>query len=75
MNSKSWGAFVLRLALNSTNQYEIIHKAPPRHLTGVAPDLSEHQHESNGPGYIECLEADFKYDVSSFVARIICKYL
>lgn len=58
MNPRSRSALVLRLALNNTNQYEIIDtRSSPQHLTGVTPALSERKHGSDGPGYIECLEA------------------
>lgn len=60
MDFRSRAAFVLRLALNNANQYVIINTPLPlRHLTGVTPVLSEHEHESDGPGYIERLEADY----------------
>lgn len=50
MNSRSRAALVLRLALNNASQYEIRNTpSPPQHL-------SQHEHESDGPGYIECLE-------------------
>ena len=58
MDPRSRSALVLRLALNNTNQYEIIDTPPsPQHFTGVTPALSPRKRWSDGPGYIECLEA------------------